>query len=68
MNMLAAELGMDPLEIRLKNLLNEGQEDGVGQPTQSYGARECLEKAAEWIEWGRPVGRRGARALLSATR
>ncbi|MBM2831966.1 MAG: coxL [Dehalococcoidia bacterium] len=55
MNMLAAELGMDPLELRLKNLLREGQLDGVGQPTQSYGARDCLDKAAEWIEWSKPA-------------
>lgn len=54
MNMLAAEIGMDPLEFRLKNLLTEGEQDSVGQPTHSIGARQCLEKTAEWIEWNKP--------------
>jgi carbon-monoxide dehydrogenase large subunit len=55
MDMLAAELGMDPLELRMKNVLWEGEEDSVGQATQSIGARQCLEKAAEWIEWDKPA-------------
>lgn len=47
MNMLAEKLGLDPLEIRLKNLLKEGQEDITGQITHSFGARECLRSVVE---------------------
>ncbi|MDP2744568.1 MAG: xanthine dehydrogenase family protein molybdopterin-binding subunit, partial [Dehalococcoidia bacterium] len=54
-DMLAAELGMDPLELRLRNLLNEGEEDSTGQITHSIGVRQCLEKAAEWLQWNKPA-------------
>jgi CO/xanthine dehydrogenase Mo-binding subunit len=53
MDMIAQELGIDPLEIRRRNLLKEGEEDVCGMKTHSIGARECLEKVAEWIEWGK---------------
>jgi CO/xanthine dehydrogenase Mo-binding subunit len=51
MDMIAEELGIDPLEIRKRNILKEGQEDVCGMKTHSIGARECLEKVAEWIDW-----------------
>ncbi len=53
MDMIAQELGIDPLEIRKRNLLKEGEEDVCGMKTHSIGAKECLEKVAEWIEWDR---------------
>ena len=53
MDMIAEELGIDPLEIRSRNILKEGEEDVCGMKTHSIGARECLEKVAEWIEWDR---------------
>ncbi|MFC2067492.1 xanthine dehydrogenase family protein molybdopterin-binding subunit [Chloroflexota bacterium] len=54
MEIIAEKLGMDPIELRKKNLLKEGEENAVGQITHSIGARECLDKAADWIEWGKP--------------
>ncbi len=51
MDMLAAELDIDPVAIRRRNLLKEGDEDVCGMRTCSMGARECLEKVARWIEW-----------------
>jgi CO/xanthine dehydrogenase Mo-binding subunit len=51
MDMIAEELDIEPLEIRKKNLLTEGEEDICGMITHSIGARECLDKVAEWIEW-----------------
>ena len=53
MDMLAEKLGIDPVEIRKKNLLKEGDEDAVGEIVHSIGAWECLEKAAKFIEWGK---------------
>ena len=53
MDMIAEELGIDPLEIRRRNILKEGEEDVCGMKTHSIGARECLEKVTEWIEWDR---------------
>ncbi len=58
MDILAAELDIDPVEIRRKNLLNEGDEDVCGMITCSMGAGECLEKVARWIEWDKGQGDR----------
>ncbi len=52
-NMIAEKLGLDPVEIRLKNLLKEGDVNANGQIVHSTGARQCLEKVAEFIEWGK---------------
>jgi CO/xanthine dehydrogenase Mo-binding subunit len=53
MDMIAEELSIDPVEIRKINLLKEGEEDVCGMVTHSIGAKECLDKVAEWIEWGK---------------
>ncbi len=53
MDMIARALKMDPLEFRLKNLLDEGGEFSTGERVRSLGMRECLEKVAAAIEWGK---------------
>ncbi len=55
MDILAEKLGIDPLEIRKKNILKEGDEDALGMITHSIGAEACLEKVGEWIGWNKPV-------------
>ena len=54
MDIAAEKLGMDPLEFRLRNTPDEGEEDVRGQKVHSTGAKECLKKVAEWIEWDKP--------------
>jgi len=51
MDELASELGIDPLELRLRNLTET--EPGTGHPWSSYGLRECLRRGAELIGWER---------------
>jgi len=53
MDVIAEKLGIDPIEIRKKNFLKEGEKNCLGQTTHSIGAEECLNKVAEWIEWGK---------------
>lgn len=56
MDIIAEKLGIGPVEIRKKNVLNEGDRDVSGMVTHSIGVRECLDKVAEWIGWGeKPV-------------
>lgn len=50
-DMIAEKLGIDPLEIRRKNLLDEGGIFATGEILYSIGLRESLEKAAEGINW-----------------
>ncbi|MBM2831789.1 MAG: Ald Xan dh protein [Dehalococcoidia bacterium] len=52
MDMMAVKLGIDPVEIRRKNILKEGERDVTGMTAYNTGAAECLEKAAKWLGWG----------------
>src|ERR1044071_5370062 len=53
-DLLAKELGMDPAEFRLKNLIGEGDEDAVGQRLHDVHFRECCEPALDAAEWNQP--------------
>ena len=52
MDVIAENLGIDAIEIRRKNILNEGDRDVSGMVTRSNGIKECIDKVAEWIDWG----------------
>ena len=52
MDIIAEKLGIDPVEIRKKNILNKGDRDVCGWVTNSIGVGECLDKVAGWIGWG----------------
>lgn len=53
MDIIAEKLGIDPVDFRKRNLIKEGEENLRGEITHSIGAEECLDKVAEWIEWGK---------------
>jgi CO/xanthine dehydrogenase Mo-binding subunit len=52
MDAIARELGLDPLEIRLRNLLDDGDSGPSGQALSGVSAREALSRAAKAIGWG----------------
>ena len=52
MDIIAEKLGIDPLEIRLKNGYVEGDTYINGQVLHSVGLTETLEKACKEIGWG----------------
>ena len=53
MNELAAKLGMDPLTLRLKNLLEEGETLTAyhGEKLNSCALEACIQKGREMIGW-----------------
>jgi carbon-monoxide dehydrogenase large subunit len=51
MDMIAKKLGIDPLEIRLRNILREGDINPVGHPVHSIGVEDCLKEVARAIGW-----------------
>ncbi|OGP95320.1 MAG: hypothetical protein A2W10_05240, partial [Deltaproteobacteria bacterium RBG_16_55_12] len=53
-DIIARELGMDPAEFRLRNLIGEGEEDAVGQRLRSVRFREVLQAALDAAGWERP--------------
>lgn len=57
MDALALGIGMDPLELRLKNALEEGDVSATGQVLHSVGIKECIRQASAGIEWSRKSGR-----------
>jgi CO/xanthine dehydrogenase Mo-binding subunit len=50
-DMIAEKLGMDPLQFRLKNVLETGDKMATGWKLRSCGLKDCLKKAAEAVEW-----------------
>ncbi|MBK8740607.1 MAG: xanthine dehydrogenase family protein molybdopterin-binding subunit [Betaproteobacteria bacterium] len=51
MDMIAADLGLDPLEIRLRNIVHEGDRGPSGEVLRAVSIEECLRRAAAAIGW-----------------
>ncbi len=51
MDIIARKLGLDPLGIRLKNILREGDINPVGNVVNSVGVEDCLKQVARDIGW-----------------
>jgi CO/xanthine dehydrogenase Mo-binding subunit len=51
MDDIARRLGIDPLELRLKNLLHEGETFVTGDKLVSVGISDCVQRAAEAVGW-----------------
>jgi xanthine dehydrogenase YagR molybdenum-binding subunit len=66
MDELASRLGIDPVELRLRNLADV--DPGTGNPWSSYGLRECLERGAQKFGWAdrdpRPRSQRDGHWLI----
>jgi len=63
LDMIAEDIGIDPVEIRLKNVYKAGETTGLGWRFPSYGLTECIKRAVEksgWKEkWGKLSPLRG---------
>lgn len=51
MDLIAEELGMDPLDVRLKNVVESGDTTASGKKITSCGIKECLLKVAGESGW-----------------
>ena len=75
LDIIAHKLGLDPLELRRKNAVDEGDPFINGQPMVGVGLKECLDKAAAGIGWDKPLEQpggakrrgRGIAAMLKGT-
>jgi len=54
---IADALGMDPLDLRRKNILREGDSWFGGQPLLSNGLAECIERVRAASDWSSPRAR-----------
>jgi CO/xanthine dehydrogenase Mo-binding subunit len=55
LDVLAERLGLDPVELRRRNMVIEGDEGPTRQIFERIGALETLEAAAKAIGWGREL-------------
>jgi CO/xanthine dehydrogenase Mo-binding subunit len=53
MDMMAQELGLDPYEFRLRNILKDGDTTPTGGNLQNIRAEETLRQAAQAVDWER---------------
>ncbi len=51
MEQIARELGLDPVEFRMRHLIQEGDLMANGQPWQINGAKQVLARIAEHPLW-----------------
>ena len=56
MDLIAREMGMDPYEFRMLNVLQDGDSNPVGEEWVNIRAGDVLQKAAEAAGWDRPKG------------
>jgi CO/xanthine dehydrogenase Mo-binding subunit len=62
MDMIAAELGIDPVEFRRNNLLRDGDHLANGHHLEQVRARETLDAALDASHWSSPRQDRGSAA------
>jgi len=58
MDMAAEKLGIDPVELRLKNILKVGELSNKGLPIESTALEKCIRMGAERIGWKEKRDRR----------
>ena len=62
-NRICSELGLDPVEFRLKNCTQQGDKTVSGAEVNSCELSECIRRAAEGIGWSRKRGDNGSGGL-----
>jgi len=70
LDVMAVRLGLDPVELRLKNAVEEGSLSATGQLLHSVGLKETIRQAAAKIEWGKsikPLRGRGLACMHKST-
>jgi CO/xanthine dehydrogenase Mo-binding subunit len=58
-DLLARELGIDPVEFRRKNILREGREQATGTAMKDAAIAEVLEAVVKGMNWSAPFDRGG---------
>jgi len=56
---LAEQLGMDPIDLKMKNVVEKGDHSYLGQPIISCGLKECLDKVRQASDWDRRCAESG---------
>ena len=54
-DIICRELGMDPIDFRRRNGVQEGGTSGAGVRLRRVGMREALDRAADTVHWDKPL-------------
>ena len=65
MDMIARQMGLDPYEFRLMNVLKDGDANPAGERWRRIRAEETLRSAARAAAWGAPKSRTGRGMAIS---
>jgi CO/xanthine dehydrogenase Mo-binding subunit len=63
MDIIARELGMDPVEFRMRNLLDDGEATPFGQKLKGIVVKEILKKALDVSGWAKPRAKNVGRGV-----
>ncbi len=63
MDLIAREMGMDPYEFRMLNVLQDGDSNPVGEEWENIRAGEVLQRAAEAAGWDTPKAPNAGRGI-----
>jgi CO/xanthine dehydrogenase Mo-binding subunit len=63
MDIIARELGMDPVEFRMRNLLDDGEATPFGQKLKGIVVKEILKKALDVSGWTKPKAKNVGRGV-----
>lgn len=64
MDMLAERLGIDPLELRLRNVLREGDTFATGEVMHDVHFEECLRSVSDAVGWGESRSGKGLAVMM----
>ncbi|HJT60924.1 MAG TPA: xanthine dehydrogenase family protein molybdopterin-binding subunit [Burkholderiales bacterium] len=56
-DLMARELGIDPIEFRRRNLLREGRPQATGTVMKDAATEKVLERISALLDWGKPFDR-----------
>jgi len=64
-DLIARELGIDPIELRLRNAVRDGEANGTGERVRESRVVEALERARREMHWDRPRRANTGRGLAA---
>jgi carbon-monoxide dehydrogenase large subunit len=62
-DIIARDLGIDPVEFRMKNLLNDGEPTPFGQKLKGIVVKETLKRALDTAGWKKPKAKNTGRGV-----
>jgi carbon-monoxide dehydrogenase large subunit len=68
MDEIARGLGIDPVELRRKNLLEDGEEAATGELLQAVGLKATLDACVGEMEWDKPKPRGRGRSIVTTAK